>query len=122
MNTTTTDYQKVLTEVLQKQIVILGPAITLAKARNVTGLQVADDGKVLSMEGDGHALSVKLLEQFRELSPLLVKKTMRTLLSAILYSPNAQPLPHAAVTTTSPPQLEKHEQPQPKEQNNLPAT
>lgn len=122
MNTSTTDYQKVLTEVLQKQIVILGPAITLAKARNVTGLQVADDGKVLSMEGDGHALSVKLLEQFRELSPLLVKKTMRPLLSAILYSPNAQPLPHPALNTPPPTPLEKHEQPQTKAQNSLPPT
>ena len=32
------DYQKLLTEVIKKQIVILGPDITLAKARNVKGL------------------------------------------------------------------------------------
>ncbi len=86
MNTSATDYQKVITEILQKQMVILGPQITLIKARNVQGMKVADDGKVLSMEGNGHALSVKILEEFRELSPLIVKKTMQPLLNAILYS------------------------------------
>jgi hypothetical protein len=91
MTNAATDYQKVLTEVLQKQIVILGPAITLVKARNVEGVHIDDSGRVTSLDGDPHALSVKVLEQFRELSPLLVKKTMRPLLSAILYSSNTTP-------------------------------
>lgn len=95
MNGPAADYQKVLTEVLQKQIIILGPTITLAKARNVAGLQVDDTGQVTALTGEGHAVSVKLLEQFRELSPLLVKKTMRPLLNIILYSqqPAAQMTP-----------------------------
>ncbi|MCL5970424.1 MAG: arginine--tRNA ligase, partial [Patescibacteria group bacterium] len=38
-----TDYKKLLTEVIQKQMVILGPSITLTKARNVKGLTVSDD-------------------------------------------------------------------------------
>lgn len=91
MNTSATDYQKVITEVLQKQMIILGPEITLLKARNVQGLKINDDGKVLEMEGNGHAISVKILEEFRELSPLMVKKTMRPLLNAILYSPKNHP-------------------------------
>ena len=32
-----TDYKKLLSEVIQKQMVILGPSIALAKARNVQG-------------------------------------------------------------------------------------
>lgn len=99
MNAATIDYQKVLTEVLQKQMVILGPKITLEKARHVEGLQVADDGRVTGLSADGHAVSVKILEQFRELSPMLVKKTMRPLLSAILYQnpdQSAQPPANAA--------------------------
>lgn len=90
MNTPATDYQKVITEILQKQIIILGPEITLIKARNVQGLKIANNGRVVSMEGNGHALSVKILEEFRELSPLMVKKTMRPLLNAILYSPTGK--------------------------------
>ena len=102
MNNPATDYQKVLTEVLQKQIVILGPAITLVKARNVEGVNIDDTGRVTSLEGDPHALSVKVLEQFRELSPLLVKKTMRPLLSAILYSASPATIPQPTQQSATP--------------------
>lgn len=86
MNDTAIDYQKLLTESLQNQIVILGPTITLAKARHVAGLHVENDGRVTSIDGNPQEVSIKLLEQFRELSPLMVKKTMKPLLSAIISS------------------------------------
>lgn len=76
-----TDYKKLLTEVIQKQMVILGPSITLAKARNVKGLTVADDGSVTSIEGQPQALIQGLIDQFVQLSGLIVKKTMEPLLS-----------------------------------------
>jgi len=77
-----TDYKKLLTEVIQKQIVILGPGITLAKARNVKGLTIADDGTVTNMEGQPQELIQGLIDQFVQLSGLIVKKTMEPLLSA----------------------------------------
>ena len=76
-----TDYKKLLTEVIQKQMVILGPSITLAKARNVKGLTVADDGTVVNIEGQPQALIQGLIDQFVQLSGLIVKKTMEPLLS-----------------------------------------
>ena len=76
------DYKKLLTEVIQKQMVILGPSITLAKARNVKGLTVAEDGTVVNMEGQPQALIQGLIDQFMQLSGLIVKKTMEPLLSA----------------------------------------
>jgi len=75
------DHQKLLTEVIKKQIVILGPDITLAKARNVAGLIVADDGTVIAINGDPQQLTQKLVDQFMELSGLIVKKTMEPLLA-----------------------------------------
>lgn len=75
------DYKKVLTEVIQKQIVILGPAITLAKARNVEGLTVAEDGTVTEMTGHPQELIQSLIDQFMQLSGLIVKKTMEPLLA-----------------------------------------
>jgi hypothetical protein len=77
-----TDYKKLLTEVIQKQMVILGPSITLAKARNVKGLTVADDGTVVNVEGQPQELIQSLIDQFVQLSGLIVKKTMEPLLSA----------------------------------------
>lgn len=97
MNDTAIDYQKLLTDTLQKQMVILGPTITLAKARHVAGLNIADDGRVISIEGHPQEVSIKLLEQFRELSPLMVKKTMKPLLNAIISSYPTAPVQHTPV-------------------------
>ncbi len=76
-----TDYKKLLTEVIQKQMVILGPSISLAKARNVKGLTVANDGTVVNIVGQPQELIQGLIDQFVQLSGLIVKKTMEPLLS-----------------------------------------
>lgn len=75
------DHKQLLTEVIKKQIIVLGPDITLAKARNVQGLTVADDGTVTQISGDPKEVTQKLIEQFMELSGLIVKKTMEPLLA-----------------------------------------
>lgn len=77
-----TDYKKLLTEVIQKQMVILGPGITLAKARNVRGLVVDDAGTVTEIQGPPQELIQGLIDQFVQLSGLIVRKTMEPLLSA----------------------------------------
>jgi len=75
------DYKQLLTDVIKKQIVILGPQITLAKARNVKGLTISDDGTVTEMQGSPQELIQLLIDQFVQLSGLIVKKTMEPLLS-----------------------------------------
>lgn len=76
------EYKRLLSEVIKKQIVILGPDITLAKARNVPGLEVADDGSIISLTGSPQEITQKLVDQFVQLSGLIVKKTMEPLLFA----------------------------------------
>jgi len=114
----TRDPQKLLTDVIKKQIVILGPDITLAKARNVPGLSIADDGSVLSIQGDPQIVTQKLIEQFMELSGLIVKKTMEPLLSsfpggvaatAVMNPP--QPALNTQPATTPPTQQNQTQQP-----------
>lgn len=78
--TTPTDYKNLLTQVIQKQMVVLGPDITLMKARNVPGLTVLDDGTVTQYVGDAQDVIHKLVDQFMQLSGLIVKKTMEPLL------------------------------------------
>lgn len=75
------DYKQLLTDVIKKQIVILGPQITLAKARNVKGLTIGDDGTVTAMQGSPQELIQDLINQFVQLSGEIVKKTMEPLLS-----------------------------------------
>lgn len=74
------DYKQLLSEVIKKQIVILGPAITLSKARNVKGLTVSDDGTVTEFTGSPQEVTQALIDQFVQLSGLIVKKTMEPLL------------------------------------------
>ncbi len=75
------DFKKLITEVIKKQMVILGPDITLAKARNVKGLKVEDDGTVSEITGSPQELTQDLVNQFVELSSLIVQKTMEPLLA-----------------------------------------
>ncbi len=87
------EYKKLLTQVIQKQMVILGPTITLAKARNVKGLTIADDGTVVNMEGQPQTLIQGLIDQFVQLSGLIVKKTMEPLLSVYPDGETTVPVP-----------------------------
>lgn len=87
------DYKKLLTDVIKKQIVILGPQITLAKARNVKGLTITDDGTVTDMQGQPQELIQGLIDQFVQLSGLIVKKTMEPLLSVYPDGANSGPTP-----------------------------
>ncbi len=75
------DHKKLLTEIIQKQIVILGPDIALMKARSIPGLEVANDGSVLKIEGDPKEALTRLIDTYVSLSGLIVKKTMEPLLS-----------------------------------------
>lgn len=95
------EYQKLLSEVIKKQIVILGPDITLAKARNVPGLTIANDGTVTAISGDPKVLTQQLVDQFMELSGLIVKKTMEPLLTMGTANASAQ----SPLTPPTPPTM-----------------
>jgi hypothetical protein len=74
------DYRKVITEIIQKQMVILGPDIALLKARSVEGISVGSDGVVSNLDGDPGVLLQKLIDEYVSLSGLIVKKAMEPLL------------------------------------------
>lgn len=106
-----TDYKKLLTDVIKKQIVILGPSITIAKARNVKGMTVADDGTVTEISGSPQEIIQSLIDQFIQLSGLIVRKTMEPLLANY---PDGIPTPGAGAQTPNPiPQPQPPVQPQP---------
>lgn len=113
-----TDYKKLLTDVIKKQIVILGPAITIAKARNVKGLSVDDQGTVTEISGPPQEVIQGVINQFVELSGLIVRKTMEPLLanypdgiSTIEQGQAPQPVPPA----NEPPQQTQPASPQPEQ-------
>jgi hypothetical protein len=98
------DYKKLLTEVIQKQMVILGPGITLSKARNVKGLVVDDSGTVTAIDGPPQELIQGLIDQFVQLSGLIVRKTMEPLLSVYPDGGNNLTQPLQASSSPAAPQ------------------
>lgn len=94
-------HEKLLTEVVQKQMALLGPKIALTTARNVSGITVNDQGVVTELSGDHQVLTQQLVEQFMALSGLIVKKTLEPLLSVHESSPYQTP-PQAVQNTPVP--------------------
>lgn len=77
-----TDNKKLFSELIKKQMLVLGPDITLAKVHNVAGLTVNVDGEVQDIQGDPQVLLQSLINQFVELSGMIVKKTMESILTS----------------------------------------
>lgn len=89
-------YQKLLTDAVRKQMIILGKEITLLKTKEIPGISVTEDGTVAFLNENNGEVVTKFLEEFRELSSPLVKKTMQPLLSALgteTAQPNPAPIP-----------------------------
>lgn len=74
------DYKNLLTDVIKKQILILGHQIVTEKVKLVNGISIDEDGNVLEINGDPQKIIQALINQFVELSGLIVKKTMEPLL------------------------------------------
>lgn len=80
--TTETDYKQLFSQLIKKQMLVLGPDITLAKVRNVTGITVDINGDVQKIDGEPQLLLQALINQFVELSGMIVKKTMESILTS----------------------------------------
>ena len=70
------DYQNLISEIIAKQMVVLGPDIVLLKARSIAGLSVDDSGKVQSLTGDAQAILQQLVDKYIELSGQIVKNIL----------------------------------------------
>lgn len=75
------DYKKMFSELIKRQMLVLGPDITLSKVKNVPGLIVDEGGEVTQINGDSQQLMQELISQFVELSGLIVKKTMESIMT-----------------------------------------
>ena len=74
------EYKKMLTDLIQKQMVVLGPNIALDKARRIAGLKVTDEGTVLDMDGDPQMVLKGVANEYMALSGQIAQMTLNTLL------------------------------------------
>lgn len=70
-------YEAVISDIIAKQAIILGPEIAVLKARNVSGLTIDDDGKVSSISGDPVDTLRALIDEYIALSGEIVKNVMK---------------------------------------------
>lgn len=73
------EYKQILTEIIKKQIVILGPQIAVLKARNVPGLKVSDSGEVEDVSGSEQVVLQKLIDSYVALSGEIVKNAVNSI-------------------------------------------
>lgn len=69
-------YAALISEIIKKQTVILGPEIAILKARSVPGLMVDNDGKVTGVGDNPKETLQNLVDQYVELSGLIVKNAL----------------------------------------------
>ena len=65
-----------MSEIIGKQIIILGPNVAVMRARKVPNLVINDDGTVASITGDPSEAMGKLIDSYVELSGQIVKNTL----------------------------------------------
>jgi len=71
-----TQYTELISEIIKKQSVILGPEIAILKARSVPGLMVDNDGKVTGVGDNPKDTLQNLVDIYVELSGLIVKNAL----------------------------------------------
>lgn len=74
-------YREIMSEIISKQAVILGPEMAVMRARGVDGMTVSDEGVVTEMDGDKKVLLQKLIDVYVELSGEIVKNALSTVFS-----------------------------------------
>lgn len=69
-------YKAVMSEIIIKQSVILGPDMAVARAKKVSGIEIGDKGEVLSISGDAADALKRLIDTYVELSGQIVKNAL----------------------------------------------
>ncbi len=79
MDNVNQDYKKIISEFIKKQIVTLGPDITMAKVKKVGGIVTDQSGQVSSLNEHGSVLLQKLIAEFSTLSSHNVKHAIHAI-------------------------------------------
>lgn len=72
-------YKALISEVIAKEAVILGPDIAILKARNVPELVISDKGEATDVRGNPDEAVQKLIEEYVNLSGLIVKNVTKSI-------------------------------------------
>lgn len=74
-------YQNVITDLIKKQMVMLGPNVALSRARKVVGLTVADDGTVTAITGNPREILSAVAKEYMALSGAIARMTLESVIA-----------------------------------------
>ena len=69
-------YKAVMSEIITKQSVILGPDMAIARAKKVSDIEIGDKGEVKGVNGDPADALKRLIDTYVELSGQIVKNAL----------------------------------------------
>ncbi|MGB2580554.1 MAG: hypothetical protein WBC83_02570 [Minisyncoccia bacterium] len=72
----TEQYKSVMSEIIAKQSVILGPDMAVMRAKKVSNIRIGDDGAVVEIIGDPIEALNSLIDTYVELSGQIVKNSI----------------------------------------------
>jgi len=78
--TTNEDYLALLSDLIKKQMVMLGPSVAVSRARKVSALTITDDGSVSAIGGDAQDALRLLASEYMGLSGQIAQTTLTSLL------------------------------------------
>lgn len=76
------DYKKVISDIIKRQMEVVGPEIALAVARKVPAIKLAQDGEVLEIADDPKTVFEQIAEAYiafsGEISKMILKSVMKS--------------------------------------------
>lgn len=76
-----TQYRNILTDLIKKQMLMLGPNVAIGQARRVEGITVSEDGTVSDIKGDPQQILSKVADQYMSLSGQIAKMTLESVVA-----------------------------------------
>jgi hypothetical protein len=70
-------YKLLISDIIAKQAVILGPEIAVLKAHSVPGLTISKDGKIIDITEEPSKVLQDLIDEYIALSGEIVKNVMK---------------------------------------------
>lgn len=73
-------YKNMLSDLIKRQMIMLGPNVALGTARKVNGITVAEDGAVTAIAGDPRVVMEGVADAYMRLSGQIAQMTIKTIL------------------------------------------
>lgn len=72
----TEQYKAVMSEIIAKQSVILGPDMAIMRAKKIEGVEVSEKGEIIGVTGDPAEALKRLIDSYVELSGQIVRNAL----------------------------------------------